>query len=125
MVSTRTTAIRVGGWPLVGWCTLVVLTMCGVLLGLHGSGEAGLRAVIRGTARTSFVLFIGAFTASALYRLRPAALTRWLLANRRYLGVSFAASHFIHLIFIVLLAAVSPAFVAGLRMSAVVGGGLA
>jgi hypothetical protein len=42
-----------------------------------------------------------AFTASALWKLWPAAWSRWQLGNRRYLGLSFAISHAIHLMAIV------------------------
>jgi hypothetical protein len=56
------------------------------------------------TARTSLLLFLLAFAASAAYRLRPGPGTRWLLANRRYVGLSFASSHLVHLLAIVALA---------------------
>ena len=56
----------------------------------------GIRMVIRFTARTSLLLFCLAFGAAALARLWPNAWTRWLRRNRRYLGVSFAASHAMH-----------------------------
>jgi sulfoxide reductase heme-binding subunit YedZ len=64
----------------------------------------GVRLVIRFTARTSLLLFCLAFSAAALAKLRPNAWTRWQRRNRRYLGVSFAVSHFIHLAAIVGLA---------------------
>jgi DMSO/TMAO reductase YedYZ heme-binding membrane subunit len=47
------------------------------------------------------VPFLLVFTASAAHRLAPSAVTRWLMANRRYLGLSVAASHFWHLVAIV------------------------
>ena len=72
-------------------------------LGIQGTGEEGIRAVIRLTARTSFVLFNAAFAASALARRWPNRATRWLFANRRQVGVSFAASHFVHLLAILAL----------------------
>ena len=61
------------------------------------------------TARTSLVLFVLAFTASAMVELLPSEVTRWQRRNRRYLGVSFAVSHLIHLIAIVSLASVDKA----------------
>jgi methionine sulfoxide reductase heme-binding subunit len=64
--------------------------------------------VIRFTARASLLLFCLAFSAGALARLRPNAWTRWQRRNRRYLGVSFAASHAIHAVAIVCFALVSP-----------------
>jgi len=72
---------------------------------MHGWDIEGIRLVIRATARTSLLLFVLAFTASALVELAPGGITRWQRRNRRYLGVSFAASHFIHLAAILALAA--------------------
>ena len=85
------------GWPIVGWAALVVIAASAATLGMQGAGEEGLRAVIRLTARTSFVLFNAAFAASALARRWPGGLTHWLVANRRQVGVSFAVSHLVHL----------------------------
>jgi DMSO/TMAO reductase YedYZ heme-binding membrane subunit len=94
----------------VGWAALVVVVASAANLGVHGAGEEGIRAVIRLTARTSFVLFTTAFAASALARRWPGAATRWLLRNRRQIGVSFAASHLVHLIAILALARLTPMF---------------
>src|SRR5437867_6975059 len=80
------------GWPIVGWAALVVVAIVAAILITLGTGEAGLRAAIRATARTSVVLFCVAFSASALRRLWPGTASAWLLANRRQLGVSFAVS---------------------------------
>ena len=65
-----------------------------------------LRLVIRTTARTSLVLFAMAFSASASAMLFPNAWTVWQCRNRRCLGLSFAASHFIHLVALIALARV-------------------
>src|SRR5260370_8563427 len=67
------------------------------LLTSHAGDVEGIRLVIRATARTSLVLFVMAFPASAMVELIPSDATRWQRRNRRYLGVSFAVSHFIHL----------------------------
>jgi DMSO/TMAO reductase YedYZ heme-binding membrane subunit len=64
-----------------------------------GAPEVG--AVIRATAFTSAMPFLLLFVASPLHRLRPSPTTRWLMANRRYLGLSVAASHLWHLVGIV------------------------
>jgi hypothetical protein len=74
-------------------------------LSIRGGDADGIRLVIRATARTSLVLFVLAFTASAMVDLVPSGATRWQRSNRRYLGVSFAVSHLIHLAAIVSLAA--------------------
>lgn len=44
--------------------------------------EMTMRVAIRGTARISFFLFLGAFLGDSIYRLMPAAATRWLKANK-------------------------------------------
>lgn len=118
-------AIRVAGWPLVGWCALALVSLMTAILAWDGTAEPGVRAVVRTSAQTSFVLFVSAFVASAAQRLWRGAATRWMLANRRYLGVSFAVSHFMHLLSLVALARVSTEFVANLHAGTLIGGGLA
>jgi DMSO/TMAO reductase YedYZ heme-binding membrane subunit len=78
--------------------------MCALLLLVDGTDEAGVRALIRSTARTSLALFLLAFVASSLRRLWRTDVTAWLLRNRRYVGLSFAVSHGLHLAAIVMLA---------------------
>lgn len=95
------------GWAVTGWAALAIGLMIAALLATQGAGEEGLHLVIRSTAQTSFALFISAFIASPLLKLWPAAATRWLRANRRYIGVSFAVSHLCHAAAILSLAAVT------------------
>ena len=78
------------GWILVLWTALLV-GAASLLSWLDG----GWGALIRTTARTSLVLFSLAFAARAANQLFGA---KWLLRNRRYLGVSFAVSHGFHLV---------------------------
>ncbi len=67
--------------------------------------ETLIRVAIRTTARISFVLFLCAFLADALSQLWPAAATSWLKANRGRFTLGFAASHTLHLGFILALVA--------------------
>lgn len=97
------------GWRLVGGLSFLVATMTAGLVVSHGGDVEGIRVAIRASARTSLVLFVLAFTASALAELVPGEATRWQRRNRRYLGVSFAVSHFIHLGAILALASVDQA----------------
>ncbi len=97
------------GWRLVVLFTLALLAASAVAFLASGGGTEGLRAVIRLTARASLVLFLLSFTASSLARLAPSPATRWLIANRRPLGLSFAASHAIHLAAIIALVRADPA----------------
>ncbi|MCI0489055.1 MAG: ferric reductase-like transmembrane domain-containing protein [Blastocatellia bacterium] len=84
------------GWIITGWAALAVVLMIAVIFLAQGFGEEGMRTVTRATARTSISLFLIAFTASPLLAVWPNDLTRWLRANRRYIGVSFALSHAFH-----------------------------
>ena len=92
------------GWRLTGVLSFVLAAMALAVLGVHGDDADGLRLVIRATARTSLVLFVLAFAAAAMVELAPNDWTRWQRRNRRYLGVSFAVSHFIHLAALIALA---------------------
>lgn len=92
------------GWSLTAAIGALLLLAAGATLLEATSLTDGLRAVIRLTARTSLVLFLLTFSASSLARAFPGTLTRWLVSNRRYVGLSFAFSHAIHLAAIVALA---------------------
>lgn len=67
--------------------------------------ETIIRMGIRATARVSFALFLGAFLAGALHQLWPGAITDWLKDNKGRFTLGFAASHLVHLGFILTLAA--------------------
>ncbi|RDK07528.1 ferric reductase-like transmembrane domain-containing protein [Cupriavidus lacunae] len=60
-----------------------------------------LQDTVRVTARASFVLFLAVFTASSLAKLVSSALTRALVRERRYVGLSFAFAHFLHALAII------------------------
>ncbi|HZR82819.1 MAG TPA: hypothetical protein VFD92_17115 [Candidatus Binatia bacterium] len=57
----------------------------------------GLQLAARYTARLSFTLFLAPYLASPLLRLVPAAGTRWMVRERRGLGLAFAGAHAVHL----------------------------
>jgi len=115
------------GWALVGWTALGVAALVAGLLGVYGTGSAGLGVVIRLTARVGVVLFVLAFAASSLRRAWRSPLTAWLLSNRRYIGVSFAVVHFTHLGAIAVSAMRAPAafFQRNGTLAVLGGGGLA
>jgi len=113
------------GWPIVGVAASIIVAALGALWFATPDAVAALRASIRVTARFSAALFLLAFTASALWRFWPSAWTRWQLQNRRYLGVSFAVSHFIHLLAILTLRTVAPSELADVATVTWVFGGLA
>ncbi len=92
------------GWRVVGLVSAVVSISLIYVAVRYGWSDEGLRGAIRVTARSSFTLFLAAFSASSLAMILPSTATRWLLANRRFLGISFALSHLVHGAAIVTLA---------------------
>ena len=97
------------GWRLFGLLTLTLIGLSLWIAAMRQFEVEGARMVIRFTARTSLLLFCLAFSAAALARLWPNAWTHWQRRNRRYLGVTFAASHAIHAIAITAFAMHDPA----------------
>ncbi|MFY7779316.1 MAG: ferric reductase-like transmembrane domain-containing protein [Elstera sp.] len=94
-----------------------ILLLSGVALGV-GSVAAlalapnlteALRWIIRGTARSSFALFLLAFIAAPLQTLWPSGAFTGLVRLRRWFGLSFALSHGVHAVAIYGLARHDPA----------------
>ncbi len=113
------------GWPLLGTASLALAAMTVVVLGMAGTDEAGVRMLIRATARSSIALFLLAFSASSLRRVWRSDASAWLLRNRRQIGVSFAVSQAIHLAAIVALARGWPdSYSGGVDPATVYGGSL-
>jgi len=96
------------GWSLFGLAAAASAVPPLVLAAKAGFDTEALRLGLRLTARSSAVLFLLAFTASAAVRLFPNAFTRWQRANRRYLGLGFAFSHLVHAGFIIAFSAQGP-----------------
>lgn len=85
-------------WQIVQWSTLIIATVFILILLVEGMKEESFRLLIRFTARSSCILFLLAFIASAWQKLKPSQASNWLLQNRRYLGLSMAMSHGFHAI---------------------------
>ena len=84
--------------------TVGLSVLCFVLIfAVGGFSEESTRLCIRLSAKVSLVLFSVAFSASAVQGLLRNAITFWWRMNRRYLGISFAIVHLLHLAFLVLL----------------------
>jgi len=113
------------GWRLFAALTLTLIALCIWIAGMRQFEVDGVRMVIRFTARTSLMLFCLAFSAGALARLWPNAWTKWQRRNRRYLGVSFAASHGLHAVAIAVFARMDPAgFADATNLASYVFGGI-
>jgi len=96
-------------WRLLAVLTLSLAALSLWIASMRQFEVEGVRMVIRFTARSSLLLFCLAFSAASLARLWPNAWTRWQRRNRRYLGLSFAVSHAIHAVAIVVFTRMDPA----------------
>ncbi len=92
------------GWRVFWLLAAIETALFGAGVLGFGTDEPGLRELTRFTVRVSFAVFIVVYSAAPLRRLYPSPATRWLLRNRRYLGVSFAWAHGLHGLAIALLA---------------------
>jgi DMSO/TMAO reductase YedYZ heme-binding membrane subunit len=88
--------MRLRGWALTGWISVALLLMSALVLAAAGTGEDGVRMLIRATARSSACLFLVAFLARPARQLWRTDATAFALRNGRYFGVSMAVSHLIH-----------------------------
>ncbi len=113
------------GWRLFGTLALVLAALSIGMAGARQFEVDGVRMVIRFTARTSLLFFSLAFSAAALARFWPNVWTRWQLRNRRYLGLTFAASHALHAVAIACFANMDPvAFARATSLSTYIFGGI-
>jgi len=83
---------HVNGWPLLYWiiginCVAVIAYMPTQDL----SGAVGVSEMIQMSVRFTVPLLYLAFAASAMNVLMSSTFSRWLLRNRRYIGLSYAA----------------------------------
>ena len=85
------------GWRLTAFVTLAIVAGLALHFGVSGWTSTSVAAGIDATGRSSLVLFSMAFVASSVQRLWPSSLSQWMLQNRRWIGLSFASSHGIHL----------------------------
>ena len=67
------------GWRLFVAIAVVLIAFALAAFALYPDAAEGSRAAIRITARTSFLLFLAAFTASSFASLLPGPFTRFLL----------------------------------------------
>lgn len=83
-------------WPLaLGLIVSLGAAYLGLATGTDAADQWGRAA--RWTARIGLPLFLLAYAASSLGRLRPGPLTRAIWRDRRWWGLGFAASHTVHL----------------------------
>lgn len=90
-------------WEVVKYITGISIVLYISLFAYYGWSEAAIRAIIQWSARISFACFCLAFASNGLHQITKNSLSFWVLMNRKYLGISFAISHYIHLIALGLL----------------------
>ncbi len=99
------------GWPL--FYLIALLTLGGMIAGMLiigiSSPEATVKLIRLSVQFASPWIFI-AFVTSALVTLFPGAISQWLLRNRRYTGLSFAAGFAWQAVFIAVLLHLYPAY---------------
>ena len=100
--------MKLEGWAITAWIAGLILLALLILFGLSGWSPTTITSGIDATGRCSLLLFSVAFTASSLHRLWRVPLTTWTLLNRRWIGLGFASSHFIHLALILSMSLAFP-----------------
>jgi hypothetical protein len=97
--------LRLQGWTLFSFLALAFLAIeLTLAMRLDWSQPEDVRWLMGMNWRLAAPYFLLTFTASPLQRLFPGRVTRWLLANRRYLGLAFAVAAFCQLVPIATLA---------------------
>ena len=90
---SRVTEVWPSGWRLFTVLSTVITTFMLLRLGSTDfSSPEDLSAMIQYSVRWAVPFIFLIIAISALYRLFPGRLTRWLLRNRRYLGLCFAVA---------------------------------
>lgn len=84
------------GWKIVIAMAIMLGLIYAIVWGSFGIKDEPTLFLVRLTARTSCLTFLLAFIASSLPRLWKSPVSRWLLQNRRFLGLSMAVSHTYH-----------------------------
>lgn len=63
---------------------------------INGFNQETNQVLIRLSARTSFIVFCIAFSASIVYKISKNKYSKFTISNRKYLGVTFAMIHLFH-----------------------------
>jgi len=76
------------------------IAVCAGIPGVDFRSDRAVEALILRTILCALPCLIAAFLASSLVRLWPGRATRWLVSNRRYVGLAFAAGMLWHFAFV-------------------------
>jgi methionine sulfoxide reductase heme-binding subunit len=87
------------------YTVISVLLLIAILPMVLGSfSEEAIRWAVRRTADIAFIMLYFSFGASSLHFVLKSDFSRWLMQNRRYLGISFGISFLSHAFLILFLA---------------------
>ncbi|MEZ4931115.1 MAG: hypothetical protein R2788_03155 [Saprospiraceae bacterium] len=90
-------------WKLVQVIIGLAILYFGQLFLFNDFDETTTRQAIAMSARVSVILFSLAFVASSFHYFLKNSFSWWLRMNRKYIGISFAIMHLIHLVFLIVL----------------------
>jgi len=100
-------------WPLFCWIVAVnTLAVIGYMTTQDLTVPLGLSEMIQGSVRVCVPLLFVAFAASSMTELAPRPFRTWLMRNRRYFGLGFAAGMAWQMFFILWLAIAHPDYYA-------------
>jgi methionine sulfoxide reductase heme-binding subunit len=103
-------------WNIVRGVLFATVASGALFFKVFGFNATTLFIAVRLTARMSGLLFSMAFTASSFHLLAHNSFSKWMLKNRRYIGVSFASVHLIHLGLIVSLQLIFKAVIPSIQL---------
>ncbi|MCU0535660.1 MAG: hypothetical protein MUD14_17355 [Hydrococcus sp. Prado102] len=107
-------------WKIVYVAVAMSAVLSAIALTMYGIEKKGIIHWLDATGRAGTITFIAAFIASPLHKLFPNSLSRWLLKNRRFLGIAFGFQHLVfHLPAVIWFCAIAP-----VPIDAIVTGGL-
>jgi DMSO/TMAO reductase YedYZ heme-binding membrane subunit len=82
-------------WNIVYVAVAVSAVLTAITLTTSGIEKQGIIEWLDATGRAGMITFTAAFIASPLHKLFPSPVSRWLLKNRRFLGISFGFQHLV------------------------------
>jgi methionine sulfoxide reductase heme-binding subunit len=82
-------------WKIVYVAVAVSALLTAIALAIYGIEKQGIINWLDATGRAGTITFTAAFIASPLHKLFPSSLSRWLLKNRRFLGIAFGFQHLV------------------------------
>ncbi len=82
-------------WNIVYAAVAISAVLTIVPLAIYGVEKPGIINWLDATGRAGMITFTAAFIASPLNKTFPSSFSRWLLKNRRFLGIGFGFQHLI------------------------------